>query len=46
MDGGTLYQQLKKGKLTEKDTAIVIKQITEAIDYLHDLGIAHRDLKP
>ena len=47
MDGGTLYEKLKKGtKLNEKDAASVIKQVTQSIDYLHDLGIAHRDLKP
>lgn len=46
MDGGTLYDQLKKGKLSEKETTLVVRQITEAIDYLHDMGIAHRDLKP
>lgn len=28
MDGGTLFQQLKKGKLTEKETARVMRQIT------------------
>jgi len=31
MDGGTLYQKLKKGKLSEQETAVVIKQITESI---------------
>jgi serine/threonine protein kinase len=46
MDGGTLYQKLKKGKLSEQETAVVVKQITESIEYLHDLGIAHRDIKP
>ena len=46
MDGGTLYQKLKKGKLSQQQAAIVIKQITESIEYLHDLGIAHSDIKP
>ncbi len=31
MDGGTLYQQLKKGKLTEKEAAAIVKQITQSI---------------
>lgn len=46
MDGGTLYQKLKKEKLPENEAAIIIRQITLAIDYLHDIGIAHRDIKP
>lgn len=46
MDGGTLYQKLKKEKLHEHEAAIIIRQVTLAIDYLHDIGIAHRDIKP
>ena len=47
MDGGTLYHKLKKQiKLCEQETAYIIKQMTQAIEYLHDLGIAHRDIKP
>ena len=46
MDGGTLYEKLKKGKFSESETAFVIRQVTEAIENLHDMGIAHRDLKP
>ena len=47
MDSGTLYQKLKKDiKISEPETAYIIMQITQAIEYLHDLGIAHRDIKP
>jgi len=47
MEGGTLYQKLKKGKvLSEGEAAKIIKQMTEAIEYMHDMGIAHRDIKP
>jgi len=46
MDGGTLYQRLKRGTISEQETAVIMKQITESIEYLHDLGIAHRDIKP
>ena len=47
MDGGTLYQKLKKETtISEPEAAYIIMQITQAIEYLHDLGITHRDIKP
>lgn len=46
MDGGTLYEKLKRERLGEKQASMIVKQITTAIEYLHDMGIAHRDLKP
>lgn len=47
MEQGTLYSKLKKNStLKEGEAAKIIKEMFEAIDYLHDLGIAHRDIKP
>jgi serine/threonine protein kinase len=47
MEGGTLFSRLKNQiKLTEKQTAEVVRQIAKAVEYLHDRGIAHRDIKP
>ncbi|ENN81644.1 hypothetical protein YQE_01961, partial [Dendroctonus ponderosae] len=31
---------------TEKDAAHLIRQVLEAVDYMHEQGVVHRDLKP
>lgn len=45
--GGELFDRIvAKGSYTEKDASKVLKQILEAIDYMHSKDIVHRDLKP
>lgn len=46
--GGDLgnFSKKKKYSFTEEEVAIVIYQITVGIDYLHQYGVVHRDLKP
>jgi calcium-dependent protein kinase len=50
-NGGELFQRLadnaKHNKnYTEKDAARIMKQILQAVNYLHSHGVCHRDLKP
>lgn len=45
--GGELFDRITaEGKLTEKDSAVIMQQILHAICYCHEVGVAHRDLKP
>ena len=50
-NGGELFSRLAKNAknnkmYTEKDAAKIMKQILEAVNYLHYHGVCHRDLKP
>ena len=46
-DGGNLMEKLcKQVHFTEKDTKRYVYQILVAVNYLHTLGVCHRDIKP
>jgi len=49
MSGGDLFSYLdcsKDGYLPEVNAAVIVRQVLEAVHYLHKQGIAHRDIKP
>jgi len=45
-DHGTLKDRLEKGPLSLKEGARIIGQLASALQYAHDEGIIHRDVKP
>lgn len=45
--GGELFDRIcQQGKFTEKDGVQTIREVLDAISYLHSRNIVHRDLKP
>jgi calcium/calmodulin-dependent protein kinase I len=41
--GGELFDRIcEQGKFTEKDASQTIRQVLEAVDYLHDNNVVHR----
>jgi serine/threonine protein kinase len=47
INGSTLASLIdSKDKLSETQILVLTKELTKAVNYLHNLGIAHRDIKP
>jgi serine/threonine protein kinase len=46
-EGGQLFDRLsKKGAYEESQAKLLLRQVLEAVSFLHSKGIMHRDLKP
>ncbi|XP_014662215.1 PREDICTED: calcium/calmodulin-dependent protein kinase type IV-like [Priapulus caudatus] len=45
--GGELFERIvARGCYTEQDAAVCVRQMLQAVMFLHDNGVVHRDLKP
>ncbi|CAI5470781.1 unnamed protein product [Closterium sp. Yama58-4] len=46
-DGGELFEEVvRRGRLPEKEAALLFRQIASAVAFCHSKGVMHRDLKP
>src|SRR5205823_2035233 len=45
MEGGTLRAHIRSARLSPGDACSYLRDIADALDYVHEQGIVHRDIK-
>jgi len=46
VDGASLREVVRTGRLTPREALAIVPQICEALQFAHDEGVVHRDIKP
>jgi WD40 repeat protein/tRNA A-37 threonylcarbamoyl transferase component Bud32 len=46
VEGGSLHQLVARGPLPARQAAEMAQRVAEAVEYAHQQGVVHRDLKP
>lgn len=47
LKGGELLERIRhKDHFTETEASRIMKQLVKAVDFMHERGVVHRDLKP
>ena len=46
VDGEDLQKRLRRSGLSIRDSVVLIASLAEALDFVHERGVVHRDIKP
>ncbi len=45
IEHGSLREHLKAGPLSPEEASVIVSQVGDALQYIHDRGLVHRDIK-